>query len=65
MALKIIIPKKEAEKYFADCLIGFFIDSSKPITNLIGIDIFVSSDEDLKEAVLFDDELLKRGKEEK
>jgi hypothetical protein len=61
MTLKLIINKTEAEKYFSKELVNLFTDTGKPITNIIGIDVFVSSEK--IESILFDDKRIKSEQE--
>ena len=50
---KLIISKKEAEKYFFKNLINLFIDSGKPITNFFGIDVLVTNEDIGKDGIAF------------
>lgn len=41
---KLLINKKIALKYFSETLVGLFVDTTRPISNIIGIDIYVTSE---------------------
>lgn len=53
MTIKVIVPRSNAEKYYAREYVNMLADTAKPLTTIFGIDIFTTN-EDIKEVIMFD-----------
>lgn len=61
MTMKLIIGMEEAKKHFSEGLVSLYCDCNKPITNLLDIDIYVTS-ENIESSILFETKEVKLKK---